>query len=111
MIPASSRVASTTLDAGARSTGVSMRSTGRRVRGGVGPAGMGVPVAGVDGVREDDAAEVLLLLMEPRLRSQGNAAVASVGDREVRALDSVNPGLVVECTAAVWPSPRAGRGS
>jgi hypothetical protein len=72
---------------------------------------MGVSVAGVDGVIEDDAAEVLLLLMEPRLRSQGNAAVASVGDREVRALDSVNPGLVVECTAGSRPSPRAGFGS
>jgi hypothetical protein len=69
---------------------------------------VGVAGVEVDGVTEDDAAEVLLLLMEPRLRSRGNAAVVSVGDREVRALDSVNPGLVVECPAAVRPSPRAG---
>src|SRR4051794_24434563 len=103
MMPTRSRVASTTLDAGACSTRATTAFTGRRP-GGVGPAAVGV----VGVATEDDGTEVLLPLMEPRLRSVGNAAVASVGDREGWALDSVNPGLVVECTAAVRPSPQAG---
>src|SRR4051812_40939879 len=103
MMPASSRVASTTLDAGARSTRATRASIGRRP-GDAGPVVVGAEVSSVgggsEGATEDDAAEVLLPLMKLRLPNVGNAAVASVGDREGWALDSVNPGLVVECTAA-----------